>query len=89
MALKKSKMSLKKKTCTAETGKLEKTLYEMYQNNTVIGWLTNFFFLNIFICTVFHFKTSPLLFLNKKFAFLNCPAKNASFFFTYILTVGP
>ena len=41
MAQKKLKMSPEKKSCTAETGKLEKTLYEMYQNNTV-GWLSNF-----------------------------------------------
>ena len=41
MALKKLKRFLKK-SCIAETGKLEKTRYEMYQNNTVVGWLPNF-----------------------------------------------
>ena len=35
--IKKNKMS-----CKSETEKVEKTLYEMYQNNTVIGWLPNF-----------------------------------------------
>ena len=35
-------MSTEKKSCTAETGKLEKIIFEMYQNNTVIEWLPNF-----------------------------------------------
>ena len=30
------KISPEKKSCTVETGKLEKTIFEMYQNNTVI-----------------------------------------------------
>ena len=36
------KWPLKKTIFTAETEKLKKTLYEMYQNNTVIGWLPIF-----------------------------------------------
>ena len=29
----------RKKSCTVETGKMEKTLFEMYENNTVMRWL--------------------------------------------------
>ena len=54
---KKIKKVPRKKSCTAETDKLEKTLFEMYQNNTVIGWLPNLKKKNN-VYTVFDLKTA-------------------------------
>ena len=81
---------MKKKSCTAEPEKLEKTLYEMNQNTTVIGWLFNFktnrfsymFFItkrpaSLFFFS-FNFFAAPC---QTPLPLAECPAKNASFFY--------
>ena len=87
MALKKSKMSIEKimYSGNSKSGKMKN---QMYQNNTVIGWLPS---LKKHFYIVFYFKT-PRFFKKalKKVALLSCqgsdpplakfPAKNASFF---------
>ena len=54
-----SKMLHEKKSCTAETGKLEETPFEMYRKNTVIGWLPD---LKMIVLYSFLFQSVPLLF---------------------------
>ena len=85
----KSKIVPEKKSCTAGTGKPEKTLFEMYQNKTVIWWLTNLKKKNIYSFSFQNFqlfkkkieKNSSLICRGSDPPppLVDCPAKNVIF----------